>query len=144
MKKFFNFVIGCVAGLVLGPTGAFIQANRTLIGGIRIPTGCIFALSLILVTQLWLTRATQSRLTAIGIAFIWVFTTLYAGGEFGNSDENVIAPTWYSKLYVFGGAILVGLISAFPILKPIPESNSLEEPFNGVMQAQQDQRNSGS
>ena len=135
MTKIFKLILGLIAGLIMGLACAFIQAERTIIGDITIPYGFVLALSIIVLMQLWLARALQSRLAAIGLALGWVVVTLILGGLL-HKNEVVITSTWYSKVYVFGGAIILGMVSALPALKPMQESHSLEEPFTHVMKAQ--------
>jgi len=135
MTRVFKLILGCVAGLVIGVVGAFVHANRTVVGNLHFTYGFLLALALLALTQLWLGRALQSRLAPIGIALSWAGVTLVLGGLVGN-EATVISAQWYSKVYVFGGAIICGMISAFPILKPVPPSNSLEEPFTNVMERQ--------
>jgi len=136
MTKIFKLILGLISGSIIGLACAFIQAERTTIGNITIPYGFVLALSIIVLMQLWLGRALQSRLAAIGLALGWVVVTLILGGLL-HKDEVVIASTWYSKAYVFGGAIILGMVSALPALKPLQESHSLEEPFTQVMKTQQ-------
>lgn len=135
MNKFQNLLVGALSGLVLGIACAFIQAARIYVSGQVIPYGVFLALSLIVVSQLWLARQSQSRLSAIGIAIGWIASTVILGQDFG-SFEVVIIDAWWSKVYVFVGAIVIGCASTLPPLRAIARSEDLPVSFTEGMQSQ--------
>ena len=131
----FKFILGFAAGLLVGVVGGFVQAGRITIGGQLVPYGFVITCALLVVTLLWVGRALQSRIAVISAALGWALVTVVLAGLLGEQIA-VITSAWYSKVYVFGGAVISGIISAFPVLKPVPERNSLEESFTDVMQDQ--------
>jgi len=136
MQKISNLLVGVVSGLLLGIPCAFIQADRIKIGGQVIPYGAILALALVVASQLWLARSAQSRTSAIGVAIGWVASILILGQQFG-SHEAVIASAWWSKMYVIGGAIVVGCASTLPPMRPIQVSEELPVSFTDGMKMQE-------
>ena len=136
MQKISHLLVGVISGLLLGIPCAFIQADRIKIGGQVIPYGAILALALVVVSQLWLARSAQSRTSAIGVAIGWVASILILGQQFG-SHEAVIASAWWSKMYVIGGAIVVGCASTLPPMRPIQVSEELPVSFTDGMKMQE-------
>jgi len=136
MQKISHLLVGVISGLLLGIPCAFIQADRIKIGEQVIPYGAILALALVVVSQLWLARSAQSRTSAIGVAIGWVASILILGQQFG-SHEAVIASAWWSKMYVIGGAIVVGCASTLPPMRPIQVSEELPVSFTDGMKMQE-------
>ena len=136
MHKISNLVVGIFAGLALGVPGAFIQADRIRIGGQVVPYGALLALALIFVSQLWLTRSSQSRLSAVGIAIGWILTVIFLGKQFG-SYEQIISGLWWSNVYVLGGAVVIGIACTLPALRPVIKSDELPIPFTDGMRMQE-------
>ena len=136
MKRISNLFIGAVAGLALGIPCAFIQADRIKIGGQVIPYGAVLALALIVVTQLWLARSTQSRFSAAGVASGWVLSVILLGQQF-ESHEAIIASAWWSKMYVLGGAIVIGCASTLQPMRQIQVTDELPVPFTDGMKMQE-------
>jgi len=136
MQKISHLLVGVISGLLLGIPCAFIQADRIKIGEQVIPYGAILALALVVVSQLWLARSAQSRTSAIGLAIGWVASILILGQQFG-SHEAVIASAWWSKMYVIGGAIVVGCASTLPPMRPIQVSEELPVSFTDGMKMQE-------
>ncbi len=143
MQKISNLFVGILAGLTLGIPCAFIQADRIRIGGQVIPYGAVLALALIVVSQLWLARSSQSRLSAIGIAIGWVISVILLGKQFG-SYEQIISAAWWSNVYVIGGAVVIGCACTLPPLRPVIKSDELPTPFTDGMKMQEsDDREAG-
>jgi len=136
MQKISNLFIGIVAGIALGIPCAFIQADRIKIGGQVVPYGALLALALIVVSQLWLARSSQSRISAVGIGIGWIISTVLMGKQFGHY-EAIIFEAWWSKIYVIGGAIVIGCTSTLPPLRPLINSDELPIPFTDAMQTQE-------
>lgn len=143
MQKISQLLGGTIAGLLLGMPCAFIQADRIKIGEQVIPYGVFLALALVVVSQLWLARSSQSRFSAIGVAIGWVLSVFLLGQQFG-SHEAVIASAWWSKIYVFGGAIVIGCASTLPPLRPIQGSDQLPVPFTDGMKMQESEEQEAS
>jgi len=139
MQKFSAFIGGVALGTVLGLSCAFVQADRSQVGSHTIAYGVFISWTLIVISQLWLSRRWQSRLPSIGIALGWVAMTVIMGSKI-ISSEIIIVDAWWSKLYLFGGALILGCVCALPTLKPVPEINELPEPFTDVMNSQIDTR----
>jgi hypothetical protein len=139
MQKFSAFIGGVALGTVLGLSCAFVQADRSQVGSHTIAYGVFISWTLIVISQLWLSRRWQSRLPSIGIALGWVAMTVIMGSKI-ISSEIIIVDAWWSKLYLFGGALILGCVCALPTLKPVPEINALPEPFTDVMNSQIDTR----
>jgi len=139
MQKFSAFIGGVALGTVLGLSCAFVQADRSQVGSHTIAYGVFISWTLIVISQLWLSRRWQSRLPSIGIALGWVAMTIIMGSKI-ISSEIIIVDAWWSKLYLFGGALILGCVCALPTLKPVPEINELPEPFTDVMNSQIDTR----
>jgi hypothetical protein len=139
MQKFSAFIGGVALGTVLGLSCAFVQADRSQIGRHTIAYGVFISWTLIVISQLWLSRRWQSRLPSIGIALGWVAMTTGMHIQFGN-HEKIIVDTWWSNLYLFGSGVILGCVCALPTLKPVPEINELPEPFTDVMNSQIDTR----
>lgn len=135
MKRISNLFVGTVAGFGLGIPCAFIQADRMKIGGQVIPYGAVLALALIVVAQLWLARSSQSRLSAIGLALGWVLSTVFLAGPTG-TFEPIIFKSWWSNVYVIGGAIVIGFTSTLRPLRQIENSEELPVPFTDGMKTQ--------
>ena len=133
MNKLFIFILGGIAGLVLGVIGAFVQADRTVISNRTIPFGFVLAILFIALTQIWLGRAFQSRLAPIGVVVGWAIVTIVLAG-LNERGTAIITAAWYSKVYVFGGAVIFGMVSAFPVLQLPPKPHSLEESFTENLQ----------
>jgi hypothetical protein len=136
MKKISNLLFGALAGLILGIPCAFIQADRIKIGGQVIPYGAVLALALIVVAQLWLARSSQSKLSAIGVAIGWVLSIMLLGQKF-ETFEPIISAAWWSKIYVIGGAIVIGCASTLPAMRPIQVPVELPVPFTEGMKMQE-------
>lgn len=136
MQKISNLFIGIFAGIALGIPCAFIQADRIKIGGQVVPYGAVLALALIVVSQLWLVRSSQSRLSALGIALGWVISTVLMGKQFGNY-EAIIFEAWWSNMYVIGGAIVMGCTSTLAPLRPLIKLDELPIPFTDAMKIQE-------
>lgn len=138
MDKIQKLLVGICAGVGLGIPCAFIQADRIKAAQQTVPYGAILALLLIIFSQFWLARHSQSRLSAIGIAIGWITSTVLLGQDSG-PFEAVIIDAWWSKIYVFGGAIVIGCVSTLPPLRAIEKSEDLPVPFTEGMHMQLDE-----
>jgi hypothetical protein len=136
MQKFSNLLVGLLVGVILGIPCAFIQADRMRFGSQVVPYGAVLALALIVAGQLWLARTSQSRFSTIGVGLGWVLVTVLLGKPFG-SFEAIIFSSWWSKIYVIGGAVVIGCTSTLPPLRPIEVSEELPVPFTDGMRMQE-------
>lgn len=128
MTKFRIVLISAVASLLVSAVAAFAHADRAIIVGVRIPYGLLLALSVCVVTLVWLNRKFQTRLAGTVFTVVWVLVTLRMAIESDNKDL-VFSVTWYSTSYIIAGAILLSMTAVLPVMhlptKPeqvLPES----------------------
>jgi hypothetical protein len=84
--------------------------------GIRIQYGLFLALTICLLTVLWLNRQFQIRLAGTVFTVTWVLVTLRMGIESSNGDL-IFTVTWYSTSYIIAGAILLSMASILPVMR---------------------------
>lgn len=84
--------------------------------GIRIQYGLFLALTICLLTVLWLNRQFQTRLAGTVFTVTWVLVTLRMGIESSNGDL-IFTVTWYSTSYIIAGAILLSMASILPVMR---------------------------
>lgn len=116
MAKFRVFMGSALASLAISVVAGFAQANRVVIGGIKIPYGLPLALLLCTLSVLWLNRFFGTRFAGLVFLVIWVITTLQLAIESPNGDL-VLSATWYSSAYVIAGAILVSATAMLPPMR---------------------------
>ncbi len=115
MKKLGALLTGMIAGFGLAVLAGFVQADRIYISGHLVPYGMVLAVSMVILSALWLARAFQTRLAAVGLVSVWVVFTFYFAMAKPDSDQ-IIFKTWYSTTYLFATAILGGMVCSLPPL----------------------------
>ena len=78
--------------------------------------GLALALSICVLTMLWLNRKFQTRLAGMVFAASWVLVTLRMAIE-SNTGDLVFSVTWYSTAYIIAGAILLSATAMIPPLR---------------------------
>lgn len=120
-----------VAGFALAVLGAFVQADRIYVADRLIPYGMVLATSIVIFSALWLARAFQTRLAAVGLVSVWVVLTFYLAMLKPGADQ-VIFKTWYSTTYLFATAILGGMVCSLPPMGPTRSPLYERVPLEGV------------
>ena len=122
----FSMVIGAFVSVVAG----FAHADRIAILAIRIPYGLFLALSICVLSVLWLNRQFQTRLAGTVFLVTWILVTLRMAIESTNGDL-IFTVTWYSTTYIIAGAILLSMTAVLPAMRlpdlgqhPLPESQA--------------------
>ena len=105
--------VGAFISLVAG----FAHADRIVILGIRIPYGLVLALSICVLTVLWLNRQFQTRLAGTVFLVTWILVTLRMAIESENGDL-IFTVTWYSTAYIIAGAIVLSMAAVLPVMRP--------------------------
>jgi hypothetical protein len=116
MTKLQVVLFSAVAGFFVSLVAGFAHADRILIQGIQIPYGLVLALSISLLTILWLNRQFQTRLAGTVFLVIWVLVTLRMAIESTNGDL-VFTVTWYSTTYIVAGATLLATTAVLPVMR---------------------------
>ena len=130
----FSAIVGTFVSIIAG----FAHADRTVILGMRIPYGLILALSICVLTTLWLNRQFQTRLAGTVFVVTWVLVTLRMAIESPTGDL-VFTVTWYSTTYIIAGAVLLSMAAVLPAMR-LPETHKPEthkSEINGPEIAQQ-------
>jgi hypothetical protein len=108
----FSAVVGAFVSVIAG----FAHADRIAILGISIPYGLVLALSICVLTVLWLNRQFQTRLAGTVFIVTWILVTLRMAIESTNGDL-VFTVTWYSTSYIIAGAILLSTTAVLPAMR---------------------------
>jgi hypothetical protein len=116
MTKLRVVLASAVVGLFVSAIAGFAHADRIVIAGIRIPYGLFLALSICVLTLLWLNRQFQTRLAGTVFLVVWVLVTLRMAIESANKDL-VFTVTWYSTAYIIAGAILLSMTAVLPVMR---------------------------
>lgn len=116
MSKLRVFMGSVLVSVAISVVAGFAQANRVVILGIKIPYGLPLALSLCILSVLWLNRFFGTRFAGLVFLVVWVVTTLQLAIESPNNDL-VLSATWYSSAYVIAGAILVSATAVLPPMR---------------------------
>ena len=116
MTKLRTVLFSALAGLFVSAVAGFAHADRIVISGVRIPYGLVLALSICVLTILWLNRQFQTRLAGTVFLVIWVLVTLRMAIESANKDL-VLTVTWYSTSYIIVGAILLSMAAVIPAMR---------------------------
>lgn len=116
MTKLRIVLVSAVVGLFVSTIAGFAHADRIVMAGIRIPYGLFLALSICVLTLLWLNRQFQTRLAGTVFLVMWVLVTLRLAIESINKDL-VFTVTWYSTAYIIAGAILLSMTAILPALR---------------------------
>jgi hypothetical protein len=124
MTKLRIVLFSAVVGLLVSAIAGFAHADRIVVAGVRIPFGLFLALSICVLTILWLNRRFQTRLSGTVFLVIWVLVTLRMAIESSNGDL-VFTVTWYSTTYIIAGAILLSMTAVIPAMRQ--SSNTQEE-----------------
>jgi hypothetical protein len=124
MSKFQIVLISAVASSLVSAVAGFAHADRAIVAGVRIPFGLLLALSVCVVTLLWLNREFQTRLAGTVFTVVWVLVTLRMAVESANKDL-VFSVTWYSTAYIIAGAILLSMTAVLPVMH-LPTKPQLE------------------
>lgn len=118
MTKLQIVLLSAISGIFVSLIAGFAHADRILTQGIPIPYGLFLALSICVLTILWLNRQFQTRLAGTVFLVIWVLVTLRMAIESTNGDL-VFTVTWYSSAYIIAGAILLAMTAVLPVI-PLP------------------------
>jgi hypothetical protein len=116
MTKLRIVLFSALAGFFVSAVAGFAHADRIVIAGVRIPYGLVLALSICVLTILWLNRQFQTRLAGTVFTVIWVLVTLRMAIESANKDL-VLTVTWYSTSYIIAGAILLSTTAVIPAMR---------------------------
>jgi len=116
----FSAVVGAFVSVIAG----FAHADRIAILGTSIPYGLVLALTICVLTVLWLNRQFQTRLAGTVFIVTWILVTLRMAIESTNGDL-VFTVTWYSTSYIIVGAILLSTTAVLPAMR-LP-SNALTQ-----------------
>ncbi len=116
MTKLQIVLLSAMSSIFVSLIAGFAHADRILIQGIRIPYGLFLALSVCVLTILWLNRQFQTRLAGTVFLVIWVLVTLRMAIESTNGDL-VFTVTWYSTSYIIAGAVLLSMTSVLPVMR---------------------------
>lgn len=116
MVKLRIVLLSALAGLFVSAVTGFAHADRIIVMGIRIQYGLFLALTICLLTVLWLNRQFQTRLAGTVFTVTWVLVTLRMGIESSNGDL-IFTVTWYSTSYIIAGAILLSMASILPVMR---------------------------
>jgi hypothetical protein len=116
MSKLQIVIFSAVAGIFVSSIAGFAHADRIIFAGVRIPYGLPMALSICVLTMLWLNRQFRTRLAGTVFAVTWVLVTLRMAIESGTKDL-VFTVTWYSTTYIIAGAILLSATAMIPPMR---------------------------
>ena len=127
----FSAIVGTFVSIIAG----FAHADRIVILGVRIPYGLFLALSICVLTTLWLNRQFQTRLAGTVFVVSWVLVTLRMAIESPTGDL-VFTVTWYSTAYIIAGAVLLSMAAVLPAMR-LPETQGPEtaQPIDPQSQA---------
>lgn len=129
MTKLRIVLLSALVSVFVSVVAGFSHADRIVIASIRIPYGLFLALSICVLTILWLNRQFQTRLAGTVFLVIWVLVTLRMAIESNNGDL-VFTVTWYSTAYILAGAILLSMSAVLPVLREPSEKRA--SPINNV------------
>lgn len=124
MTKLRIVLLSALVSVFVSVVAGFAHADRIVISGIRIPYGLFLALSICVLTILWLNRQFQTRLAGTVFLVIWVLVTLRMAIESNNGDL-VFTVTWYSTAYILAGAILLSMSAVLPVMRQPNRSQEL-------------------
>ena len=125
MTKLWIVLASAVTGLLVSVVAGFAHADRIELFGIQIPYGLFLALSICVLTMLWLNRYFQTRLAGTTFAVVWVLVTLGLGTPSQNGDL-VLSATWYSTAYLISGSILISMTAVLPVMRPLVHQGSAD------------------
>lgn len=116
----FSAIVGTFVSIIAG----FAHADRIVILGMRIPYGLILALSICVLTTLWLNRQFQTRLAGTVFVVTWVLVTLRMA-IVSPTGDLIFTVTWYSTTYIIAGAVLLSMAAVLPAMR-LPETHKPE------------------
>ena len=116
MTKLRVVLFSAAAGMFVSAIAGFAHADRIVISGVRIPYGLFLALSICVLTTLWLNRQFQTRLAGTVFVVSWVLVTLRMAIESPTGDL-VFTVTWYSTAYIIAGAVLLSMAAVIPAMR---------------------------
>jgi heme A synthase len=116
MTKLQTVLLSAVPSIFVSVIAGFAHSDRILIQGIRITYGLFLAVSICVLTILWLNRQFRTRLAGTVFLVIWVLVTLRMAIESTNGDL-VFTVTWYSTSYIIAGAILLSMTAVLPVMR---------------------------
>ncbi len=110
-----------VLGLFFGFIGAAIQTHTVTVGSVRLPSGAVLVLAVVVLVARAGAWWQGSRLGAVIFSIGWLVATLIMGSETPGGDL-VITDGTRQLAYVVGGCMLLAAASGFPLL---PEAESV-------------------
>ena len=122
MSKLQIVIFSAIAGVFVSSIVGFAHADRIILAGVLIPYGLPLALSICVLTMLWLNRQFRTRLAGTVFAVSWVLVTLRMAIESSNGDL-VFTVTWYSTTYIIAGAILLSATAMIPPMRQPQRQN---------------------
>lgn len=130
MTKLQIVLLSAMSSIFVSLIAGFAHADRILIQGLQMPYGLVLALSICVLTILWLNRQFRTRLAGTVFLVIWVLVTLRMAIE-STSGDLVFTVTWYSTSYIIAGAILLSMTAVLPVMRlpqevqqAVPESQA--------------------
>ena len=120
MNRVVPFFAGIAAGVAVGISGAFVQADRIHVAGHWIVYGVALAATTLLLTALSIARYFQSRLASLGTAIGWVAGTVVAALPTA-SDDMVLSSRTSTTVYALVGAVVAAMSASLPVMKPLDE-----------------------
>ena len=122
MSKLQIVIFSAIAGVFVSSIAGFAHADRIILAGVLIPYGLPLALSICVLTMLWLNRQFRTRLAGTVFGVSWVLVTLRMAIESSNGDL-VFTVTWYSTTYIIAGAILLSATAMIPPMRQPQRQN---------------------
>ena len=116
MTKLRIVMFSALVSVFVSVVAGFANADRIVFLGVRVPYGLVLALSICVLTILWLNRQFQTRLAGTVFLVVWVLVTLRMAIESDNGDL-VFTVTWYSTSYILAGAILLSMSAVLPAMR---------------------------
>ena len=117
MTKLRIVLNSAIVGVFVSVVAGFAHADRIMIRGIPIRYGLFLALSICVLTVLWLNRQFQTRLAGTVFVVTWILVTLRMAIESTNGDL-IFMVTWYSTTYIIAGAIVLSMAAVLPVMRP--------------------------
>jgi hypothetical protein len=96
------------SGLLLGASGAVVQAGTTRVGSVALPWGVVAVLGTLVVTVRGACWWLGSRLGGLVVAVGWLLASLVFAGN-GPGGDLLLPDDWTSRGYLLGGAVLAML-----------------------------------
>lgn len=103
-----------VGGLLLGATGAVVQAAHLRLGGVDVPWGLLLTLATVAVAVRGAVWSSRRRLGGVVVAAGWVLATLVLA-QTGPGGDVLLPEGWHSQLYLVGGVLVAGVAAGWPL-----------------------------